>query len=233
MLICIMGNSGAGKDTIIKNVLVHARLRGININQLLLITDRPRRIGETGQLGEYVPYKFVTPEYFTSMRDDKHEFIEHRAYAVNQPGQEYFNYGTCKFDFENAIESDDIYITTCVPSQFYSYYWYCKSINMQYKLYPVFLNVSDKERLLRSINRIDDYDINGIREVCRRFYSDTEYINPLLVPCRFCLANNEHDIDETTNFIVDLMDTFIGNDWSNDFWVTESANPSIFGGLLM
>lgn len=229
MLICIMGNSGAGKDTIIKSMMYHAKVRGINIHQMPSITDRPRRSNEL-QPDDYEPYIFVTPEQFDGDLVQS-DLLEARSYEVNQPGQKYFRYGTCGSNLYSAIHSKDIFVTACVPSQFAAYYNNLSMNRLCHKMYPVFLDVSDRERLLRSINRVDKYDINALREVCRRFYNDTEYINALEVPSRFYVANN--DVDETANFILDLAETFIDTDWESDVWYKESTDKSVYGALLV
>lgn len=229
MLICIMGNSGAGKDTIIKSMMYHAKVRGIPIHQMPTITDRPRRANEL-QPDDYNPYIFVTPEQFEGDLVQS-DLLESRTYEVNQPGQKYFRYGTCGTNLYSAIHSNEIYVTACVPSQFAAYYNNLSMNKLCHKIYPVFLSVSDRDRLLRSINRVDPNDVNGLRELCRRFYNDVEHINPLEVPSRF-YVDNTNDVDETANYILDLAETFIDINWESDVWYKESTDKGIYGALL-
>ena len=69
-IICLVSPMGAGKDTILKEVI-----KEYNINPLISYTDRPIRNGETNG----VEYNFVTEEEIYRMMYNE-EFIETRIY---------------------------------------------------------------------------------------------------------------------------------------------------------
>ena len=69
-IICLVSPMGAGKDTILKEVI-----KEYNINPLISYTDRPIRKGETNG----VEYNFVTEEEIYRMMHNG-EFIETRVY---------------------------------------------------------------------------------------------------------------------------------------------------------
>lgn len=228
MLLCVMGNSGVGKDTVIKTVIKYCKKDNIEIKKLVNITDRPKRESEKNS-DEYIPYVFTSKAGFVDLVNS-YSMVECRSYCVGDGV--WWDYGTSKLDFEVAINSKDIYITTCTPTQLNSYYDYTKLNypNLLSRIYPVFIDApSEKERLLRSINRLDKNDIRGLKEVCRRFYDDKEYINPLLVPSMFRVVNE--DVSDTASYVVDLIDTFLYYD-ENDSWNELCQSKETFGVLL-
>lgn len=228
MLLCVMGNSGVGKDTVIKTVIKLCKKDNIEVKKLVNVTDRPKRANEKNST-DYSPYIFVSKASFIDLVNS-YSMVECRSYQVDEGV--WWDYGTTKLDFEVAINSKDIYITTCTPTQFTSYYDYTKLNypNLLSRLYPIFIDApSEKERLLRSINRLDKNDIRGLKEVCRRFYKDKEYINPLLVPSMFRVVNE--DVQDTASYVVDLIDTFLDYN-EDDSWNTLCQDKETFGVLL-
>lgn len=235
MLICLMGNSGVGKDTVLKSILESAEKSGYeNIKQLVTVTNRPIRNSEvSSQYGsKYKPYVFFDDATFENMKI-VNAFAEYRSYEVNQPGKKYWEYGTLKFDLSTAMESKDIYLVTCTPTQFTEYYKYASIMNIAHKLYPVYITVStEKERLRRMVNRVDENNLDELRETCRRFCQDTEYINTSLVPRRFIVYND--DLPFTVGCIFHLIDTFLTpfNEMEEDPWIEQSKDINTFGTLL-
>ena len=69
-IICLIGKSGSGKDTIIQKLRAD-----LKIPIAISFTSRPMRTGEIQDL----TYHFVSDSYF---EDNKEKFIEQRLYKV-------------------------------------------------------------------------------------------------------------------------------------------------------
>lgn len=198
MLFCIMGNSGCGKDTLIDLVTANCD----RIQRLKLVTDRPRRPNEDDSR-----YIFATKYEFDSLLDND-SFVEYRVFKVTSG--EIWRYGTLKSMFFDAIESKDK-ITTCTPKQFTKYYNLLKN-KEKHMLYPIVLRVSsEKERLFRTLDRIDD-NFDSIREVCRRFSDDIDYLDSSRVP-EYYLCNNdsENDLQKAYERVMTIYNRYIAN----------------------
>ena len=175
MLICIMGNSGSGKNTLLDELLSSIRFT----NRLTTVTTRPRR-----PLEDCSEYLFANDADWKKYIKNN-QLIEYREYKV--ANGEVWKYGTIKDQFSKAL-SDDVYITTCTPKQFTAYYNELPE-DKKYMLYPIVLYVdSDKDRLARMLRRVDTLD--DVKEVCRRFYSDDEYIDIKYIPEKYIYHNN-------------------------------------------
>lgn len=198
MLFCILGNSGVGKDTIVD--LVEAQWDGY-VKRLPMITDRPCRVSEKNDPNNY--YEFVSSSYF---KDNIPKLVEMRIYEVT--GGSFWNYGTRKSLFDDAInDTAHHYITTCTPYQFSAYFNYLPA-EKRNRLFPLLVTMSsEKERLKRMLERVDDNDVYGIREVCRRFGQDKEYIYVPRNPNHdfvFC-NDSEEDLTYIVNYICNII----------------------------
>ena len=71
-IVCLLGKSGTGKDT-----LLHLALRDLPLRPLVPYTTRPRRAGER----EGDQYHFVTPEEMEQMAAAG-QMIERRSYQT-------------------------------------------------------------------------------------------------------------------------------------------------------
>lgn len=194
MLFCVMGNSGAGKDTLIDLVTANDE----SIKRLKLVTDRPKRPNESEDR-----YIFVSKEEYDRMLEDfDNHFVESRSFKVADGSV--WRYGTPINDFNRATLKQDVYITTCTPMQFTAYY---NSLEKNYKwhLYPIVLTmISPKARLERMLNRIED-DYDSVNEVCRRFCADEDpvYENKML-PMYTYPNDDEIDLDRNVELVLYL-----------------------------
>lgn len=227
MLFCVLGNSGAGKDSVIEELIYRGKEEGIVCKRLPLYTTRPPREGELCDPLLY--YNFVDDIDFTEMITDN-KFIETRSYNVLNNAVWY--YGTTKEDFKNALLSKDFYFVPCTPAMFKSYYEYLASsasYDLMAKMYPIYITTpSEKERLNRLVKRA--YTDDELYEACRRFAMDTERIKDDTIPERFTVVN--HDLTDTVTYIMFLLETFIDND-SNDPWLIDCTCRETYGGLIM
>ena len=163
-LFCVLGRSGSGKTTFLNNALVKNK----DLNKVVYCTTRKKRNNETN--GE--DYYFYTEEEYSNI--DPKEIIESREYTVYEKGEEkkvhYFTLRKC-------IDVDKDSIMAISPYQYKSIREYFKD---DYKLhiYIIFIYTSNKNRVIRSLNRIsDDRDV---LEVCRRIVDEEKEFKDVL-----------------------------------------------------
>lgn len=220
MLFCIMGNSGSGKDTLIDLVTANCD----KIKRLKLVTDRPRRPNEDDSR-----YIFATKYEFDSLLD-KDSFVEHREFKV--ASGDIWRYGTLKSMFLSAIKHKDR-ITTCTPKQFTEYYNLLEN-KEKCMLYPIVLRVSsEKERLLRTLNRIDD-NFDSIREVCRRFSDDIDYLDTSKVQDYYLYNNDsENDLQKAYERVMIIYNRYITNNIMLDAHKKLISDPENLGSIYI
>ena len=154
-LLCILGKSGVGKDTLLNNIIKDSH---INITPIIPYTTRPKRENEI----DGVHYHFVSKSYMDKL-ERKNKIIERREYPTKYGTWHYF---TVFFD----ISSSSTFITITTP---YGSKMLSEKIGKD-NLIIVYLEASDKVRLERSILRESkEYEPN-YSEVCRRFLADEE-----------------------------------------------------------
>lgn len=163
-LFCVLGRSGSGKTTFLNDAL----LRNKDLNKVVYCTTRKKRDNETN--GE--DYYFYTEEEYSNI--DPRDIIESREYIVYEKGEEkkvhYFTLRKC-------IDIDKDSIMAISPYQYKSIREYFKD---DYKLhiYVIFIYASNKNRVIRSLNRIsDDRDV---LEVCRRIVDEEKEFKDVL-----------------------------------------------------
>lgn len=145
-IIALFGKSGAGKDTIQKMMLAQNN----NYNKIISCTTRPMR--EYEQDG--VDYHFISEEEF-AIKVIGGTMLESTIF------RNWF-YGT-------PIESLD-------PDKINIGVFNINGIgtllqDSRLEVHPIYVQASDKTRLLRSLNREDNPDC---AEICRRFATDEE-----------------------------------------------------------
>ena len=144
-VIAIMGMAGSGKDTIL-NMLVSTGA----YNPIISYTTRPIR--ENEQEGK--DYYFIEPEHFLD-KIYNGDMLEH----TNFNG---WYYGTAK----NALKEDKINIGVFNPAGILSLF---KNKDIDLTVYEII--TSDKERMLRQLEREENPDVE---EIVRRFDADKE-----------------------------------------------------------
>lgn len=144
IIIALFGGSGSGKDTL-KN-LAYAGIP--DVHKIVRCTTRNKRENEK----DGVDYNFLTPEEF-AIRINNGNMLE--AVSFNN-----WFYGT---DINNLSEeginigSFDIFSIECLLK------------DSRLEVYPFEVKVSDKERLIRALNREEN---PNCQEICRRFLQD-------------------------------------------------------------
>lgn len=147
----LVGQSGTGKDTI------KARLFSLipSLKDYTYCTTRPMRDGEV----EGREYFFKTQEEYESDLASG-VVIESRVYN--------FNGDTPVVYYSLAVENnEDSYIVIGTPDMCHSYIKYYGADIVK----PIFICVSDRERLMRTIKR-EDNNKGNYKEVARRFYDE-------------------------------------------------------------
>lgn len=169
-LLILFGKSGSGKDTIEK-WLVHT----YHFHKVVSYTTRPPREGEI----DGINYHFISPQEFIELVNKK-EIIEY--FVFNN-----WYYGTAKseilLDRINVITVDSFRAETLVLE--------CLDIDTL----AVWIQASDKTRLLRNLNR----EISpNCQEICRRFLADEKDYQNIL--CDYEIFDNNAYYDYEGEF---------------------------------
>lgn len=164
-ILALMGPSGSGKDTVLKEVL---KKNPKEFNKIINCTTRPMREGEV----DGVDYFFISPETFAEQVLN-FDMIE----ATN------FNdwfYGTSKSALVNNAINIGVFSPEAVEALLES---------PEIELMVLELAASDKTRLLRQLNREANPNVH---EIIRRFKADEEDFADLDI-LRITLVNETKD----------------------------------------
>lgn len=155
-LVCLMGKSSSGKDTIYKRL----RTELPELLPVVLYTTRPMREGEQ----DGVEYHFVSEEEYQSFHKSG-RIMEERSYQTVYGVWRYF---TVWDEEKNLNESSYIMIGT--PEAFEKIVEYLG----REQVVPVFIDLDDGVRLQRALDREKAQDHPRYLEMCRRFLADAE-----------------------------------------------------------
>ena len=158
MLVILSGVSGAGKDTIKKELIK----REENIVTIPSFTDRPMRDGET----EGIPYHFVSTEEFERMIN------EEELYEYNVHHEHY--YGTSKKVFNEKIKEGKIIVKDIDVNGTENL---VKLLEKDMKVVTIFLRVPKEELERRLKNRVDKPSPKEIKLRLNRFDYEESRIN--------------------------------------------------------
>ncbi|MDE7354577.1 MAG: guanylate kinase [Acetatifactor sp.] len=189
-IICLMGKSSTGKDTIYKSLLEDESLE---LRRIVPYTTRPIRDGERDGF-EY----FFTDETGFRRLKEQGKIVEDRAYqtyhglwryfTVNdgqiKPGHDYLLIGT----LETYIRLQD---------------YFGKD-----RLLPIMVELDDGARLQRALDREKSQEFPRYEEMCRRFLADTkdfadERILQAGITRRFRNNDLEECLQEIREYIVE------------------------------
>lgn len=143
-IIALFGASASGKDTIQKWVTANYE----NVNSIISCTTRPKRNYEENQ----IDYHFISLEEFTKylLEGQMVEATDFRGWFYGTPfwalDPEDVNIGVFNIAGIEALLQDN-----------------------RLEVFPIYVNASDKVRLLRSLNREEEPDCD---EICGRFQTD-------------------------------------------------------------
>lgn len=156
-IICLMGKSASGKDTIYKELLLSTKL---DLKKIVPYTTRPIRENEKD--GEQY---FFTDEAGLDKLKAAGRIIESRAYNTIHGVWYYFT-----VDDEQIDLNDHSYLVIGTPESYISTRDYYGKDNV----IPIYIELDDGIRLQRALNRERGQKTPRYEEMCRRFLADSE-----------------------------------------------------------
>ena len=156
-LICLMGKSSTGKDTIYKKLLER---KDLALRKVVPYTTRPIRVGEQ----EGREYHFTDEKGFMALKESG-KVVEDRAYETCHGLWRYFTVDDGAISLE---ESDYLVIGTLEA------YRKLREYFGEAKVLPVLVELDDGERLSRALQRERKQEYPKYEEMCRRFLADSE-----------------------------------------------------------
>lgn len=183
-VIALYGKAGAGKDALLQATI---KLAGNELNEIISCTTRPPRQGEVN----HVNYHFVTLEEFTEMvlNGDMLEATEFRAWW----------YGTPLL----SLNPDKVNIGVFNPTGMVAI-----KEDPRLDVIPVKVEVSDKVRLMRQLNREDNPDV---AEIIRRYQTDEKDFREYEVEHEdnvFYIDNNAGELTPKAELILSMCRAF-------------------------
>ena len=156
-IICLMGKSCAGKDTLYKRLLAD---RELGLKKIVPYTTRPIREGER----EGVEYFYTDEEGFQRLKS-MGKVIEDRAYHTYHGLWRYF-----------TVDDDQLRDTdrSCLMIGTLEAYRRLQDYFGMDRLLPVMVELEDGLRLQRALDRELSQECPKYGEMCRRFLADSE-----------------------------------------------------------
>lgn len=155
-IICLMGKSATGKDTIYKRLLGDD---GLQLQRIVPYTTRPIRVKEQ----EGVEYHFTDEAGYMRFREAG-SIVEDRAYQTVHGIWRYFTVDDGNIDLQNhsylLIGTLEAYV------KIRDYFGASQVI-------PILIEVEDGERLSRALQRERKQENPKYEELCRRFLADS------------------------------------------------------------
>ena len=156
-IVCLMGKSSSGKDTIYKKLLEQDI---VTLKAIVPYTTRPIRAGET----DGVEYHFTDESGFQELLG-RGSVIEDRVYHTCLGMWRYFTV---------ADEDIDLTRNSYVMIGTLEAYTQMQSFYGADKVMPVLIELDDGERLQRALDREKVQEHPKYEEMCRRFLADAE-----------------------------------------------------------
>ena len=156
-IVCLMGKSSSGKDTIYKKLLEQDI---VTLKAIVPYTTRPIRAGET----DGVEYHFTDESGFQELLG-RGSVIEDRVYHTCLGMWRYF-----------TVADEDINLTrnSYVMIGTLEAYTQMQRFYGADKVMPVLIELDDGERLQRALDREKVQEHPKYEEMCRRFLADAE-----------------------------------------------------------
>lgn len=154
-IVCLMGKSSSGKDTIYKRLLEQ---HNIELKEIVTYTTRPIRAGEQ----DGVEYYFTDEDEYRKLAQAG-SIIETRVYNTCKGDWRYFTVADRNIDLS---AQSYIMITTLEG------YTKIKEFYGKEKVIPIMIELDDGIRLKRALEREIVQDDPQYEELCRRFLAD-------------------------------------------------------------
>lgn len=190
----IMGKSATGKDTIYHHLLENKRF---SLRQVTLYTTRPMRSYEQ----EGREYHFVTESQAMEMKESG-KILEMRCYQTIHGPWYYFTADDGQIDL---TKGNYLMIGTLES--------YCELMKKfdSNVLVPIYLWVSDRERLHRALEREDRQASPKYAELCRRYLADEEdFQEEKLLDCGIQERYENQDMTQCLEQIFRKMEAIAG-----------------------
>ena len=156
-IVCLMGKSSSGKDTIYKKLLEHEEL---GLQKIVPYTTRPIRAGEQ----DCVEYHFTDEAGYQELLSAE-KIVEAREYHTCHGIWRYFTV----VDKEIDLNSQSYIMIGTLEA-----YEKIGSFYGKDKVLPVMIELDDGVRLQRALDREKAQDNPRYEEMCRRFLADAE-----------------------------------------------------------
>ena len=187
-LYVIMGKSSTGKDTVYRKIVEKT-----DVTTITMYTTRPMRVGETDGR-----------EYYFIDEDDLAEFdrdgriIELRAYNTVHGIWKYLTVD----DGQINLETDNRYLIIATIEAYEKYLaYYGKDI-----VVPIYIEVDDRTRIHRALQREDAEEHPKYKEMCRRFIADEEdFSEEKLQMAGIDIRYSNYDLDNCVDTIIKNM----------------------------
>lgn len=192
-IICLMGKSAAGKDTLFKRLLEDPEL---DLCQIIPYTTRPIREGERNG----VEYFFTDEAGFQKFRAQG-KIIEDREYNTVYGLWRYFT-----ADDGRLQDEEKSYLMIGTPEA-------CIKLKDYFgrdRLVPLMIELDDGIRLQRALDRERIQEKPGYEEMCRRFLADSqdfseEKIKASGIKRRFVNGSLEECLGEIKEYILKTL----------------------------
>lgn len=191
----VMGLSSVGKDTIVNKLLE----KNNKLTRLSTVTTRPKRSSEQND----IEYKFVSNDEFNNLYA-LNKLMEHRKYTMNAVDKD----ATLDVYYGLLLPEDDVQYSIAIGT-YNAFIDISKSYGDKYHIVPIFISISDSERLFRMITREISLDNPNFREVVRRFFSDKDAYASIdfgLFSRTFVNINLEKCVNNINEYISSYMD---------------------------
>ena len=164
-IIAIIGRSASGKDFLFRHTLKN----NPSLNPVIHYTTRPRRDGEV----DGRDYFFVTETEF-QRKEDNYEFFSITSFRD-------WRYGVDSNSFDPAKVNIGIFN----PFEISQLYGFFKD---KFQLIIIETQAEEQARYNRSLERLNPFDEEGLKELCRRNLADEEDFKSIKDIPRFVLS---------------------------------------------
>lgn len=188
-IICLMGKSSSGKDTLYKHLMSD---EGLALRPIVPYTTRPIRDGEQ----DGVEYHFTDEAGYLRLEVEG-RIIEARSYETVHGRWRYFTVADDRLDLEAA--------DYCMIGTLQAYVSLRDYFGGE-QVIPVLIELDDGERLCRALARERAQEQPRYEEMCRRFLADCqdfaeERIRDAGIAKRFCNDDLEQCMEEIRTYI--------------------------------
>ena len=175
-IVALFGKSGAGKDTLLKELCLKEEL---NLNKIIRCTTREPRENES----EGNPYHFITPVAFLE------EVMNFNMLEANEFNKWFYgtNIADLKKDSINIGAFDVEAVSNLMEDN-------------RLEVIPIYIQTSDKIRLIRQLNRETNPNCT---EICRRYLSDTEDYED--IDFNYLSINGDNNLDNCIQDLANII----------------------------